>query len=176
MSAGPRLTAVRDTADASVPPLGGHLPPHAAGGAAVPEHPAPDTVDVLARTLWGEARGEPVRGIEAIAAVVLNRVRRARDQGGCWWGNTIIEVCRKPHQFSCWNPGDPNREKLLAVRAKDPQFACCIRVARRAMAGLLDDPTGGATHYHNRSVEPAWARGRFPCAEIGRHLFYQGID
>lgn len=126
--------------------------------------------DILARTLYGEARGESVRGIEAVAAVVMNRVQK-----GGWWGNAVEAVCRKPFQFSCWNEGDPNRPKLERVDETDRVFRICIRIARRAIAGVLDDPTGGATHYHTRGVFPAWAKGREPSAEIGGHLFYSDV-
>lgn len=133
-------------------------------------------VDTLARTLWGEARGEPVRGIEAVAAVVVNRVRRAVAAGGYWWGGSVVAVCRKPWQFACWNPSDPNRAKLMVVGPSDPVFATCLRVARRAVAGVLPDPTGGATHYHRLGVHPAWAAERVPSAEIGRHLFFNDVE
>jgi spore germination cell wall hydrolase CwlJ-like protein len=130
-------------------------------------------VDTLARTLWGEARGEPVRGIEAVAAVVMNRVAAARQHPGMWWGDGVASVCRKPMQFSCWNRDDPNAAKLRAVRAGDPVFNACLRIARRAVAGLLADPTAGATHYHTKSTAPRWAAGLAPTAEIGNHLFYR---
>lgn len=133
-------------------------------------------VDVLARTLWGEARGESVRGKEAVAAVVINRVRRARARGGYWWGGSVVEVCRRPWQFSCWNDGDPNATKCAAVTVEDRNFRACLRIARRAVAGVLDDPTGGATHYHHRAVVPPWTRGRVPSAEIGNHLFYNDVE
>ncbi len=132
-------------------------------------------VEVLARTLYGEARGEPVRGKEAVAAVILNRVRKAEAHGGWWWGDDIVGVCLKPWQFSCWNPGDPNRARLLAVTAESGTSATCLRVARRAVAGRLDDPTGGATHYHARHVHPPWAWSHVPSAEIGGHLFYSTV-
>ncbi|WP_207460161.1 cell wall hydrolase [Azospirillum sp. SYSU D00513] len=150
--------------------------PVSAASAPIPAPPADDPVDILARTLWGEARGEPVRGIEAVAAVVMNRVARAQRRGGWWWGDSVVAVCRKPYQFSCWNVGDPNRAKLLAVTADDPVFAACLRVARRAVSGLLPDPTGGATHYHRAGISPAWARGHGPSAEIGHHLFYNSVE
>ena len=134
-------------------------------------------VDVLARTIYGEARGESVRGKEAVAAVVMNRVRRAQNRGGAyWWGAGVEAVCRKPWQFSCWNPNDPNREKLDAVNTRDAAFASCLRIARRAVAGSLKDPTDGATHYHARGIKPPWARLRGPCAVIGEHLFYNNIE
>ncbi|MEQ8667031.1 MAG: cell wall hydrolase [Rhodospirillales bacterium] len=133
-------------------------------------------IDILARTIWGEARGERVRGKEAVAAVVLNRVRRAQKRGRYWWGNDIESVCKRAFQFSAWNPGDPNRNKLLRVTPANRDFQSCLRIARRAVHGSLDDPTGGATHYHARSVNPVWARGRAASAEIGRHLFYNDIE
>ena len=129
-------------------------------------------VDTLARTLWGEARGEPVRGIEAVASVVVNRVRAAERRGGFWWGDSVVAVCRKPFQFPCWDAGDPSRAALPVVTAADPVFAICLRVARRAVAGLLPDPTGGATRYHALGLHPDWAAGHCPSAEIGGYVFY----
>ncbi len=134
------------------------------------------SIDVLARTIYGEARGEPVRGKEAVAAVVVNRVRRARLRNGYWWGHDIKSVCQKPWQFSCWNESDPNRDKLCAVTSANSVFKTCLRVARRAVAGTLKDPTAGATHYHALGIEPPWARGHEPSATIGRHKFYADIE
>ncbi|TWA67212.1 cell wall hydrolase [Azospirillum brasilense] len=133
-------------------------------------------VDTLARTLWGEARGESVRAMEAVAAVVMNRVDRAHNQGGCWWGGDVVAVCRLPGQFPCWDPDAPGRLGLLSVTAADPVFAAAQRIARRAVAGLLDDPTGGATHLHRAGENPQWARGRSVCAEIGGMQFYNDVE
>lgn len=134
-------------------------------------------VDVLARTLWGEGRGEGPKGMEAIAAVILNRVKVAvRNGGKYWWGNDIISVCQKPYQFSCWNRSDPNYKKLLAVTEKDIHYATAVRIARRAAAGSLLDPTGGATHYHADYILPDWGKGQTPSAVIGRHIFYKLIE
>lgn len=148
----------------------------AISGLDLPDSLPTDAVEVLARTVYGEARGEPVRGKEAVAAVVLNRVARAAARGGYWWGHSVVSVCLKPWQFSCWNPGDPNRDKLLAVTAGDRGYAVCLRVARRAVAGALRDPTGGATHYHVLDLEPPWAWRHVPCAQIGNHLFYNTVE
>lgn len=134
------------------------------------------SVDVLARTLWGEARGEGAEGMQAVASVVLNRVAVAEKKGKFWWGNNIIQVCQKPYQFSCWNRADPNFRKLQAVDERDLYFATALRVARRAVAGALPDITGGATHYHAKGVMPYWAKGETPGAEIGRHVFYRIVE
>ena len=132
-------------------------------------------VDTLARTLYGEARGEPVRGKEAVACVIINRMRKAQQHGRYWWGNSIGEVCLKRWQFSCWNQNDPNRAKILSVTRKDKVFASCLRIARRAMRGGMKDPTEGATHYHHEAVLPPWARGQVPLVQIGAHVFYKNI-
>ena len=133
-------------------------------------------VDILARTMWGESRGEGAKGLQAVANVVLNRVQVASENGTYWWGTDVISVCQKPFQFSCWNPDDPNREKLLAVQESNLEFASCLRVARRAVYGQLSDLTGGATHYHADYVSPYWAENKMPTARIGRHIFYRLVE
>ena len=112
--------------------------------------------------------------------MVLNRVRRAT-----YWGRDVVEVCRKPWQFSCWNRNDPNLPQLLAVDATNARFAQALAIARRLMAQEQDrpqerlrgDPTAGATHYHAARLAPPprWAAGHRPCARIGAHLFFNDI-
>ena len=132
-------------------------------------------VDVLARTLYGEARSESRAGVEAVAHVILNRVKHAQSKGGkFWWGHDIVSVCQTPYQFSCWNPGDPNRQKLMAVTDKNIHFVTCLRIARRAVyGGLGDDNTHGADHYHTTAVAPKWSYGRTPIAQFGTHVFFK---
>lgn len=132
--------------------------------------------DTLARTLWGEARGEGSGGMQAVACVILNRVAHAKKMNGYWWGNTILEVCHKPFQFSCWNSSDPNYRKLLSVDEEDLYFVTARRVATRALLGFLKDPTNGATHYHARTLTPKWAIGKKPSAVLGRHIFYKLVE
>ena len=134
-------------------------------------------VEILARTLYGEARGENISGKEAVANVVLNRVAKARARGGrYWWGATVRDVCLKKWQFSCWNTDDPNREKLLRVTSSNRIYQSCLRIARRAIAGTLKDLTSGATHYHTNRAFPPWARGRMYACEIGNHQFYNDVE
>ena len=131
-------------------------------------------IDTLARTIWGEARGEGQTGMEAVANVVLNRVQVAEENGSkFWWGNDIITVCQKPYQFSCWNRSDPSFKKLQAVTEDNLYFVSSLRIARRAVIGQLEDHTKGATHYHADYVSPYWAKGEEPTITIGRHIFYK---
>ena len=129
------------------------------------------TVDTFARTLWGEARGETKAGREAIASVILNRLKKPSR-----FGKSIEEVCLKPAQFSCWNDGDPNLPKLKKVDEIDPVFAECVAIAENAVQGLLADSVIGADHYHTAGVSPAWSQGKTPCIIIGNHLFFNNIS
>ncbi|WP_341913694.1 cell wall hydrolase [Ferrovibrio terrae] len=139
-------------------------------------------LDTLARTLWGEARGEGRQGMIAVAWVILNRARKP-----CWWSrnkgdgiedDTIEAVCRDPWQFSCWNVSDPNRAKLLAVDTADPAFRLALAVAEDALAGRLPpDPTSGACHYKVSSLPwpKDWGEPRDADFVHGHHAFYRGI-
>ena len=73
--------------------------------------------DILARTLWGEARGESLAGQIAVAWTIRNRVNDGKAKS--WWGEGYAGVCQKPYQFSCWNKNDPNY-RLPEWREADP--------------------------------------------------------
>lgn len=133
-------------------------------------------IDVMARTIFGEARGEPHEGLEAVASVILNRVKIAQKKGRYWWGDNIINVCQKPYQFSCWNKNDPSYQRLINVTDKNIHFATCLRIARRAVIGALPDNTNGATHYHADYVSPYWSKGEKPVTIIGRHIFFKLVE
>ena len=129
----------------------------------------PDPIDILARTLYGEARGEGQHGMEAVSSVIMNRVRNPR-----WWGKDVVSVCQKPWQFSCWNENDPNRAKLLAATEKDFPFPTCLQIAASAVAGTLADPTNGADSYYDVSISPpGWAMGKDPVYSLGDLRFFR---
>lgn len=126
-------------------------------------------LDVAARTVWGEARGEKhPEAMLAVAWVIRNRVEHPR-----WWGKTIAEVCRKPYQFSCWNDDDPNAAKCHAVDDTDVKFLNAKAAVAFAFQDISPDPTGGSDHYCTTAVEPNWAKGKEPVATIGNHRFYR---
>lgn len=69
-------------------------------------------VEMLARVIWGEARGIP-SDMEKAAVVwcILNRV----DADG--WPDTVAEVVTQPYQFAGYSPDYPATEELKAVAA-----------------------------------------------------------
>ena len=126
---------------------------------------------ILAKTIYGEARGEILLGQYAVAHVVLNRKNDHR-----WHNMSLAGICLQRAQFSCWLPSDPSCAILQNLHAESPRLAPMIIIAQAVIAGTHDDPTHGATHYHAVSIDaPRWARGKTPCARIGHHLFYRDI-
>jgi hypothetical protein len=127
------------------------------------------SVDTLARTLWGEARGCGVDGMGHVANVIINRVDSPR-----WWGDDVISVCRAPGQFSCWNADDPNYSKLLAVTTKDsPEFAIAVALSLKAVGRKLPDATGNADSYYALTMKrpPSWAARAEKTFSDGWHVF-----
>jgi len=132
-------------------------------------------LEVLAQTLWGEARGEGRRGLIAVAWVIRHRVALAQAGTTTWWGDTVAHVCQANYQFSCWLESDPNREKMLAASLDDPLFVDCWYVALDVCAGRIADPVPGCTHYLAPGARPKWARGLTPAHRIKNHRFFKDV-
>ena len=126
-------------------------------------------IATLARTLYGEARGEGLRGIRACGHVVMNRLRDER------WPETIAKVCLQPLQFSCWNgEGEARLNNLSFEDLRD----ALVWAPATAIALLYetDDPTNGANHYLTNKLflsgdRPSWADPHKIVAVIGNHTF-----
>lgn len=128
-----------------------------------------DPIDVLARTIYGEASSDGAAGMEAVASVVLNRIKSGID----WWGRDIIGVCLAKDQFSCWLPG-PDLIRLQDADETDPVFVTATEIAIEAVAGKLQDSVNGATSY-KRTDEPwphSWGPRVMTVAVIGTQSFY----
>lgn len=133
-----------------------------------------EDVIVLARTIMGEADGEPWEGKIAVAVVILNRARRFR--------KTIAEVCLQPQQFSCWNGGVLSSRLVQATLAM-PNYRECFRAALSVLDGdALALVPANCYHYFTTAQPagtpvwpPVWARGGTCVAVIGAHSFYTGI-
>lgn len=132
--------------------------------------------DVLARTLWGEARGETLAGMVAVAWTIRNRVNDGKAKS--WWGERYAGVCLKPYQFSCWNKNDPNFPFLSGAKPIPvAEMAKAVMVATAVMDGAYPDPTGGATHYYATTMPkaPAWAAEAKQTLKLGHHVFFKDV-
>jgi N-acetylmuramoyl-L-alanine amidase len=155
-------------------------------------------LDTLAQTIWGEARQEGTKGMIAVGNVIKNRAEANKKM----FGQGIKGVALKPKQFSCWNEGDPNREKLkdilqydkLVSMRKSPtgepfnewfqkfkntgeylEYKSYIKakeIAQQILSGSVPDPTKGAVYYHTLDVKPIWRTKLDQVAQFGNHVFY----
>ncbi len=136
--------------------------------------------DILARTLWGESRGEDFIGQIAVAWTIRNRVEMDLHKDGKpdWWGEGYAGVCLKPWQFSCWNKNDPNYAYLSGAK---PIPARELARARTAADHVIDsaapDPTNGATHYYATTMKraPIWTKGAKQTLKLGNHIFFKDV-
>lgn len=135
----------------------------------------PDSL-ILELTVYGEARGQGPEEWAAVAWAIRNRVETDlhNDNKPDWWGEGFRGVCLKPKQFSCWNKGDPNRAKMLALPATDPLLERIRIVVERVMVSEILDPTGGATHYHTVNTDPDWDDNMEETYRTRSHVFYRG--
>lgn len=117
---------------------------------------------ILAMTIDGEAANQSLFAQRGVAATVMRRVALR------WQGETTVRgVCLHPEQYDCWTPGDDRRR--IIVNAGWGFLA----LALDAIQGFMPDPTGGATHYYDKSISPPyWTQGRNPTASIDSLVFY----
>ena len=111
-------------------------------------------VDLLARLMSAEARGEPYSGQVAVGAVVLNRIKHPS------FPNTLPGVIYQSGAFTCITDGQFNQ----------PVAESAYRAARDALNGV--DPSGGAIYYFNPSTATSsWIWSRPLITVIGKHRF-----
>ena len=111
-------------------------------------------VDLLARLISAEARGEPYSGQVAVGAVVLNRSKHPS------FPNTLSGVIYQSGAFTCITDGQFNQ----------PVAESAYRAARDALNGV--DPSGGAIYYFNPSTATSsWIWSRPLITVIGKHRF-----
>lgn len=114
-------------------------------------------LDLLARCVYAEARGEPYTGQVAIAAVVLNRVESPS------FPNTISGVIYQKGAFTCVSDGQINLTPNQTA----------YNAARDALNGW--DPTNGCLYYYNPATATSkWIWSLKVQITIGRHSFARG--
>ncbi len=113
-------------------------------------------LQLMARAINGEARGEPYEGQVAVGAVILNRVKSSS------FPNTIAGVIYEPGAFTAVSDGQIN-----VPIAED---STVYKAAQDALNGW--DPTGGAIYYFNPDTATnKWIWSRPLIKQIGKHRF-----
>ena len=121
----------------------------------------------LAEAVYYESAREPRLGQEAVAQVVLNRVRHpAYPKSVCgvvYQGSARATGCQ--FSFTCDGSLRYAPEPAMWRRAQE--------VAKRALAGHVNRTVGSATHYHAEYVAPYWAPTLVKMKQVGLHIFYR---
>ena len=111
-------------------------------------------VNLLARLIYGEARGEPYTGQVAVGAVVMNRVKSSS------FPNSISGVIYQSGAFDAVRDGQINLTPDATAK----------KAAQDAINGW--DPSYGAIYYFNPSTATnKWIWSRPMTVTIGRHRF-----
>ncbi len=113
-------------------------------------------VQLMARAINGEARGEPYEGQVAVGAVILNRVKDSR------FPNTIAGVIYQSGAFTAVSDGQ--------INVPIEEGSTVVKAARDALNGW--DPTNGAVYYFNPDTATSdWIWSRPLIKTIGKHRF-----
>ena len=113
-------------------------------------------IQLMARAINGEARGEPYEGQVAVGAVILNRVKSSQ------FPNTIAGVIYQSGAFTAVADGQIN-EPI-------EEGSSVYKAAKDAMNGW--DPTGGCIYYFNPDTATnKWIWSRPQVKTIGKHIF-----
>lgn len=111
-------------------------------------------LDLLARIIYAEARGESYKGQVAVAAVVLNRL--SSDQ----FPDTLKGVIEQSGAFTAVDDGQYEMKPN----------ATAYKAALDALKG--NDPTQGALYYFNpKTATSDWIWSRKQTVQIGNHIF-----
>lgn len=111
-------------------------------------------INLLARLIYGEARGESYVGQVAVGAVVLNRIKSAS------FPNTMAGVIYQSYAFTAVDDGQINLTPNSTAR----------KAALDAINGW--DPSYGALYYYNpRTATSQWIFSRKTTVTIGNHVF-----
>ncbi|WP_284639243.1 cell wall hydrolase [Paenibacillus silviterrae] len=113
-----------------------------------------EEIDLLARIVSAEAKGEPYQGQVAVAAVVLNRVENN-------FGSSIHDVIYAKGQFQPVRNGEIDKQPVDSA----------YDAAKEAING--NDPTDGALYFANMDIaERHPNKNAKPTVTIGNHTFY----
>ena len=113
-------------------------------------------IQLIARAINGEARGESYEGQVAVGAVILNRVKNPN------FPNTIAGVIYQPGAFTAVSDGQ--------INVPIDENSTVVKAARDAMNGW--DPTNGCIYYFNPNTATSdWIWSRTIVTTIGKHHF-----
>lgn len=123
-----------------------------------------DDINILAGTIYDEARGESSEGRYAVASVIWNRAHQKR-----WSKLGLVGVCLQRMQFSGWNKGYLN---IQIINKKQQQiWDECKQIAKQMLNNNFK-PIINSNHYYNpKLASPSWGNKMKNIKYIGNHKF-----
>ena len=126
-------------------------------------------LDLITRTVIGEAGDEPDLGKAAVAHVVLNRMRQKN-------ADNAASIVLAPKQFTTWQD---RPAELAAISPRSQAYQAAYNIVRNVGSGNIPDPTSGALNYANvdtvkksgNTSAMKWINGMTNVSQIGNHTF-----
>lgn len=123
--------------------------------------------ECLTMAIYYEAASESTPGQQAVAQVVMNRMRHPS------YPNTVCGVVFQGSQRSTGCQFSFTCDGSLARKPQAAAWNRARRVASAALGGFVFAPVGLATHYHTTAIYPYWAPSLTVVGTIGAHRFYR---
>ncbi|MEO5707529.1 MAG: cell wall hydrolase [Alteraurantiacibacter sp.] len=123
--------------------------------------------ECLTMAIYYEAASESTAGQQAVAQVVMNRMRHPS------YPNTVCGVVFQGSQRSTGCQFSFTCDGSLARKPQAASWNRARRVASAALGGFVFAPVGLATHYHTTAIYPYWAPSLTVVGTIGAHRFYR---
>lgn len=126
-------------------------------------------VRCLAENMYFEARGEPLEGQIAVAAVTLNRAKKK------YTAKTVCDVVKFKVKNICafsWTCDD--KEDVIRDKKTFTELhKIAYNMYGKFKSGKQYDQTDGALHFHASYSEPEWMEAKVRLVKIGEHIFYR---
>jgi spore germination cell wall hydrolase CwlJ-like protein len=130
---------------------------------------SPQDLDLITRTVIGEAGREPDMGKAAVASVILNRMKQKN-------AANAAAVVLAPKQFTTWQD---RPQELAAISPKSQAYQDAYNIVKNVASGDIPDPTNGALNYANvdtvrqsgNTSAMKWINGMTNVNKIGSHTF-----
>ena len=128
-------------------------------------------LECLANNIYFEARSEKYDlSKAAVGYVTLHR------KNSKYWPNTICNVVyqQRLNKHKQWIPmysWTKDGKSNIPIQYKSYNY--CLKIAKRVLNGTIKDVTKNATHYHNTTVSPIWAKTLTKTIQLENHIFYK---
>ncbi len=129
------------------------------------DNPCPDKIALyrIARIIYAETKGNSLPVKEAFASMIQNRKQKL--------GLSLEAISDDKNLFGSLNHNSKMNQDIF-VSLDNPEFAICLRLAKRIVAGNLSDVVFGAVRFHHDDENPAWALAEGYVYQLNDLLFY----